>query len=60
MADNLSKVSGNKVEHVAAGQNKIEQAVLGPHVSLLVEGKVTPKCTMLWLSQLFDSFNILQ
>ena len=43
MADNLSKVSGNKVEQAAAGPDKIKQAVLGPHVSLLVEGKVTPK-----------------
>ena len=43
MADNLSKVSGNKVEQAVAGQDKIEQVVLGPHVSLLVEGRMTPK-----------------
>ena len=43
MADILSKLSGNKVEQAAAVPDKIELVMLGSHVSLLVEEKVTPK-----------------
>ena len=48
------------VEQEVAEPGKIEQVMFGPHMSLLVEGKVTPKQTMLWLSHLFDPFNVLQ
>ena len=40
--------------------DQVEHVIVGPHVSLLVEEIVTPKWTVLWLSQLFDSFNVLQ
>ena len=40
--------------------DQVEHVMVGPHVSLLVEEKVTPKWTVLWLSQRFDSFNVLQ
>ena len=40
--------------------DQVEHVMVGLHVSLLVEEKVTPKWTVLWLSQLFDPFNVLR
>ena len=42
------------------GLDKIKHAVLGPHMSLLFEEKLTPKWTTLPLPQLYESFNALQ
>ena len=40
--------------------DQVEHVMVGSHLSLLVKEKVTPKWTALWLSQLFDSFNVRQ
>ena len=54
MADNLSKVLGNKVEQAVTDPDKTKQTIFTQHVPLLVVGKLTPKGTMVWLSTLFD------
>ena len=42
-AANDMAASPYKVEQAGIGLDKIEQTMVGPHVSLLVEGKVIPK-----------------
>ena len=46
------------IEQVEPGPDRIEQVILGPHVSLFVEERVTLKRPTFWLPCLSDSFNI--